>query len=285
MSTQPFDAARYKDAQHGVWDNAAAGWRVWWQSIEQATGQANERLMHLAQVRPGQRILDIATGIGEPALSAARRVGPTGRVVATDLSPQMLTVAQERAAALGLTNVDFRPADAEELDYPEGSFDVVLCRFGLMFLPNLSTALRTIRHMLVPQGRFVAAIWDVPLNGFPSESAMRIAQDMFRLPPSPPGAPSTYGLANGVLEQAMRDTGFRDVHAEALPVTLEWQSTEACQQCMRDIVPHLASLVGQQPPARQTEFWRAHAAAVQNRVTPDGRIRFTNTAICVAGQR
>jgi ubiquinone/menaquinone biosynthesis C-methylase UbiE len=81
----------------------------------------------LAAIQPGYRILDIATGIGEPAVTAVRKVSPTGQVVATDLSPQMLAIGKERAAELGPTNIEFHEMDADALDFPENSFHAVLC--------------------------------------------------------------------------------------------------------------------------------------------------------------
>jgi ubiquinone/menaquinone biosynthesis C-methylase UbiE len=279
------DPIHYKNTQHELCDNTAAGYRKWWQTIEKSTNQANERSMKLAQVRNGQRVLDMATGIGETALTAARLVGTTGRVVATDLSPKMLEIAQERATALRLTNVEFQQADTEELKYSEHSFDVVLCRFGLMFLPNLASTLRTIWHLFVPQAKFAAAVWDIPVDGCPSKLAFQIAQEMFQLPSPSPSTPASYGLAYGVLERMMIDTGFVSVHPETMPVAQEWQTTEACQQCMRDIVPPLGLLVGKQPPERQTEFWLAFGGAVHKFADSEGRLRITNTAECVVGQR
>ena len=135
MTTPPFDPVQYKTTQRQEWDSASSGWNKWWSLIEQAMQPASDRLVALAELQPGQRVLDVATGIGEPAVTAARRVGPGGQVVGTDLSSEMLIIARERVSALGLKNLTFRQVDAEALDFPENSFDAVLCRFGLMFLP------------------------------------------------------------------------------------------------------------------------------------------------------
>jgi enediyne biosynthesis protein CalE5 len=115
MSTVPFDPNQWKARQRQEWDTVAAGWRAWWPTFERSLQVLNDHLIALAHIEAGQRVLDIATGIGEPAVTAARRVGPTGQVVAIDQSPQMLAIARERAAALGLQNVQFRELDAERL--------------------------------------------------------------------------------------------------------------------------------------------------------------------------
>ena len=115
MSTEGFDPARYKAAQRQEWGAVAERWRKWWETIERGAQHVSDRLIELAEIQPGQRVLDVATGIGEPSLTAARRVGPTGSVVATDQAPQMLKIARERSDDLGLRNVEFHEMDAEAL--------------------------------------------------------------------------------------------------------------------------------------------------------------------------
>jgi ubiquinone/menaquinone biosynthesis C-methylase UbiE len=96
----------------------------------------SERMVELADIQPGQRVLDVATGSGEPAVTAAYRVGPSDHVIATDLSSQMIALGRERVAERGLYNIDFREMDAETLDLPEKSFEIAFCRLGLMYLPD-----------------------------------------------------------------------------------------------------------------------------------------------------
>ena len=144
MSTQPFDPAEYKAGQRQEWGAAADGWRRQWETIERFSQPVSDRLVELTRIRPGHRVLDVATGIGEPAVTAARAVGPSGSVVATDQAPEMLAIARERIAALGLRNIEFHEMDAEALDLPEESFNALLCRWGLMFLPNLDSLVKSL---------------------------------------------------------------------------------------------------------------------------------------------
>src|SRR5215469_18417216 len=162
MSTVPFDPNQWKARQRQEWDTVAAGWSAWWPIFERSMQVLNDHLIALAHIEPGQRVLDIATGIGEPAVTAAKRVGPTGQVVAIDQSSQMLAIARERVATLGLQNIEFRVLDAEQLDLLEEKFDAVLCRWGLMLFPQLVPALDGVRQRLLPGGRFAAAVWPAP---------------------------------------------------------------------------------------------------------------------------
>src|SRR5215471_7513729 len=162
MTTRPFDAARYKAGQRWEWDTAAPGYKDWGLILAPQFHPVSERMLELAGIQAGQRVLDVATGIGEPAGTAARRVGLSGHVIATDLAPQMLALGRALAAELGLENIDFREMDAEAPDLPEQSFDIVLCRFGLMYLPDPQVALERLHTLLVPGGRLIAAVWGPP---------------------------------------------------------------------------------------------------------------------------
>ena len=116
MST--LDPKQFKEAERQKWDNVADGWQKWWKTLERGAGKLSKRLVELAKIKPGSRVLDIATGIGEPAITAAKQAGKSGQVLATDLSPQMLSVARQRAASLGLQDViEFKEGDAESMTY------------------------------------------------------------------------------------------------------------------------------------------------------------------------
>jgi len=285
MSTPAFDPVQYKAGQRQLWDTVAPGWKKWWPTQEQAAQPVSDRLVALAEIRPGHRVLDVGTGIGEPALTAAQRVGAAGHVVATDQAPQMLAIAQERALALGVQNVEFREMDAEALDFPDGSFDAILSRFALMFLPDLATALAKIRRMLRPNGTFATAVLDVAPKVPFASLAFGLAQTMFQLPPPPPGTPSPFGLAEGKLEAALTQTGFTDMHTEIVPLVFAYQSAEAFTHYVRDVNAPLLAMLANQPAAQQAEYWQRLAGAVQQYAAADGSIQIPNTAICGVGRR
>ncbi len=177
-------------------------------------------------VRGGARVLDIATGSGEPALTAARAVGQSGRIVAVDMSPGMLAIARERVDAAGLRNVELVESDAESLSLDPRSFDAALCRWGLMFMPDLDGVLRLMHRALKPGGRFATAVWaaadKVPMCGLARDAIRQITG----IAP-PPNAPDPTKLADtSILERALAAAGFRDVTIERLIVTFEFPSAE-----------------------------------------------------------
>ncbi|MGA6923812.1 MAG: methyltransferase domain-containing protein, partial [Nitrososphaeraceae archaeon] len=160
MVSSTFDPSKFKMAQREGWDSVAEGWKEWWEPIEKGAQKLSQRLIELADIKPGQRVLDVATGIGEPSITAAKVVGTGGHVLATDISRQMLAIAKERAIFLRLQNIiEFKESDAENLDLANSSFDAALCRWGLMLFPNLDVAIGKIYSSLVSGGRFAAAVW------------------------------------------------------------------------------------------------------------------------------
>src|SRR2546425_2999509 len=232
--TSSFDPNQFKMGQRQNWDSVAEGWKQWWEPIEKGAQKLSNRLIELAKIKSGQRVLDIATGIGEPAITAAKIVGTSGHVLATDISAQMLGIAKERAASLGLQDIiEFKDSDAEILDLPDSAYDAVLCRWGLMLLPNLDAALSKIHDSLVSGGRFAAAVWadapKVPIINL----ATRIICKQVQMSAPPPGTPNPFSLADtNELENSLAKAGFREMHIETAIVTFEFASGEDyCRYC------------------------------------------------------
>ncbi len=287
MSTTPIDPQQWKARQRQEWDTVSSGWRTWWETFERAAQPLSDHLIALAQIEPGQRVLDIATGIGEPAVTAAMRVGPTGQVVAIDQSPQMLAIARKRAAALGLQNVEFRELDAERLDLLEGSFDAALCRWGLMLLPQLVPALEGVRQRLRPDGRFAAAVWPAP-SKVPILSLPRNVIIQYIEVPSPPaGTPGPFSLSDsGALEQAFVQAGFSEVHSEPLELTLELASASNYTRFIQAISPSINALLASQSGEQQERIWQAVRDTAQERYgSADGTVRIPAETSCIVARR
>jgi len=220
------DSKKYKeDLRHG-YDNAAPGWQKWWKTIETATEGVSKRLVELAEIKPGSKVLDIATGIGEPALTAAKQVGKTGEILAIDISPQMLSFAKERAISLGLQDlVEFKEGDAETIDLPSSTFDAALCRWGLMFLPNPKAGLSNIYRSLVKGGHFAAAVWATP-DKVPFISVpMNIVLKETNSPPQ--GTLGSFSMSDqNNLKKIYEESGFMHHIIERINVVSDFDSTD-----------------------------------------------------------
>ncbi|MFV3073584.1 class I SAM-dependent methyltransferase [Niveispirillum fermenti] len=141
------------------WTQSADAWSRWAEQVADPAIRINMPLLDLAAAAPGARVLDVAAGVGEPSLSQAERLGGNGLIVACDLVPDMLRTLRARAA--GRTSAAPVPvaADMTALPFPDRSFDHVLCRFGLMFVPDVPAALREMHRVLRPGGNAALAVW------------------------------------------------------------------------------------------------------------------------------
>lgn len=289
MSNALFNPIEYKAEQCRGWDLVAVGWSQWWATFERGGQPVSDRMVELAEIQPGQRVLDVGTGIGEPAVTAARRVGAGGRVVATDLSPQMIAIAHQRATDLGLANLEFRITDAEAhgvQGLPECAFDAVLCRWALMFFPDAEGALRGLHRLLVPGGRLVAAVWDVaarvPLLSLREEIVTRLLHP----PPPPPGRPHAFDLAEtGALEHLLTRAGFVGVRIEQRTAVFDFESPETFARFQEAVAGPRIPGLADQPAEFKDCFWQEVAEAARPYVSSDGRVQLPNEVICAVGRR
>ena len=264
----------------------AAAWQKWFHIMEAGAQPLSDRMVALAGIRPGSSVLDIATGLGEPALTAARAAGPSGRVLATDLSAEMLALARERASRLGLANVTFRTMDANAPDVPEEAFDAVLSRWGLMFVARLDDALRGIRKALRPEGRFVAVVWGPPEEAPAVSLGNRVVLKALGLPPPDEGPMTPFALRDtDALLRRARDAGFREVTGEWFDVIYEFDSPETFGAYRRDRAAEVKHRIAHLPQGDQDAAWLAVTEAAKSYVEPDGVVRMRNRTFCMVARR
>lgn len=207
----PDDPEALKAAVRAGWIAKSDAWNRWAEQIAELAARLNEPLIEAARLAPGHEVLDLASGIGEPALMLAQRVAPDGRVTATDLVPEMLAGAKRRAAEAGIGNMRFEIADMEALPFDDDAFDRVVCRFGIMFCPRAEQALAEARRVLRPEGRAAFMVWGPREDNTLFDVVQTVAPEFV---PAPPFAgaltPFRFGDA-GSLAAAMEAAGFAEV--------------------------------------------------------------------------
>jgi ubiquinone/menaquinone biosynthesis C-methylase UbiE len=286
-SSFSFDPNQFKISQRQSWDSVAQGWKTWWEPIEKGAQALSTRLVQLAEIKPGYRILDIATGIGEPAMTAAKVVGSAGHVIATDISAQMLAIAKQRAMSIGMQDmIEFKESDAENIDFPDSFFDAVLCRWGLMLLPNLDATLSKILRTMISGRRFAAAVWSAPHKVPIISLASNIIRKELQIPPPQPGIPNPFSLADKKLENSLIKAGFRDVRSETVVVRFEFTSGEDYSRYCQAVSASARIALSKETEKRKEEIWKRIAeAAVRNYEVGNGLVRMDNESICVVGTR
>jgi SAM-dependent methyltransferase len=286
-TSSSIDIQKIKAQQRQGWDSVAEGWKKWWKPIEQSAQVVSDKLVDLAEIRQGHKVLDIGTGIGEPAVTAARRVGPTGKVVAIDISPQMLAIATERAKDNGLDKIiEFREADAESFSLPFSNFDAIISRWGLMFLPSLSNALASMRQALVPNGRIAAAVWSTPQKVPFLGLAIGTAMKEVAASPPPPGTPGPFNLADtNMLQNEFRQAGFVDVTVYIGNMDFKAASAEEFTSFHQSINAPIKMMIASQTPQRQSEIWNAITEAARKHADSTGAVTLQNEVIYISGRR
>ncbi len=278
------DSESQKREQRQMWDESAAGWNKWWPVFERAAQPVNDRLVVLAKIKPGNRVLDIATGTGEPAVTAARTVGASGCVVAVDQSPGMLALGRERARTLGLRNLEFIESDAESMAFEDRSFDAAVCRWGLMFMPNLGATVAKVRRALKPGASFATAVWNtgdkVPMIFLAGDAIRQITNQ----PPQPPDALVPTRLADtSILKAALEGAGFSAVTIEPMTVTFEFESPDQFVQ-FRSEIGSSQSMMAKLTQDQRDRVRAALREAVGRFQGSDGRVRLPNETICFSAR-
>ena len=231
-ATSPdFDPIKYKESTRQQWERVAEAWNSWSPTLQRWLEPVTEAMLEMARIGPGSRVLDVAGGSGEPALSAATRIGPTGYVLSTDMSANLVRLALENAHAQGLDAERFeaRVMDGEHLDLPDASFDAVLSRLGLIYFPDRNQALLEIRRVLKPGGWVVLASFTTPqANPFFSIPISIIRRRAQLLAP-PPGSPGPFSLGSqDVMEDAFQRAGFQNAQLCVIQAPLRLTDATEC---------------------------------------------------------
>ncbi|MCA1647527.1 MAG: class I SAM-dependent methyltransferase [Chloroflexi bacterium] len=265
---------------------AAEMWRQGAARRAQTLAVPTERMLEQAAVQPGQRVLDIAAGTGDQTVLVARIVGPSGSILATDISASMLDAAALAAREAGLDNVETRVADASALELPADTFDAAISRFGLMFLPNLAAALTRIHDALKPGARFAALVWSTEANNPYIGLQLQTVRDMGRMPSPPPSFTLTVALGEpGKLARALQAAGFTDVNVSPVPTPRNFESIDDALLAMQTTSPAQGEL-GRAMSAAERE---QHAAELKRRlanyVQADGRCVLPGEALLGVGTK
>ena len=258
MSTQPtFDAVKYKTTTRDQWEAAAEAWHRWAPTLRSWLGPATDRMLDLAGVASGARVLDVAAGAGDQTLQIASRVGPGGSVLATDISPAILAFAAAEAKRAGFGLVATRTMDGEQLELEDATFDVVVSRVGLIYFPDQQRALSEMRRVLVPGGRVAAIVYSTPSqNGFFS-APVAVVRRHAQLGAPLPGQPGPFSLGGpGVLEEAFAKAGFSDVRAERIQAPLCMESAGACLRFEQESFGALHQMLSSLDRAGRDAAWQ-----------------------------
>ncbi len=277
-------ADEIRTSQKEMWGKFSGGWEKWDDVVTNTVGEVAVAIIGALQIKDGQQHLEIAAGTGEPGLTIAARA-PKGHVTLTDLAPEMLAAAQRRATAKGLTNVSFKECDAENLPFPDGSFDSVGCRFGFMFIPDISKAVSEFARVLKPGGRVAAAVWAGPeVNQWATVPGAAIATEV-QMPPPDPDAPGMYRCAQpGAISSRFEAAGLRDVREWDVPTLMVSDSPEQYWQLVQELTAPVVMALQQVDQAARDRI-ATHVIEGAKQFESDGKIELPGMARCIVGTK
>ena len=269
-----FDPEKFKQTTRAQWESAAQAWDRWAPLLARWLGPATEAMLDMAAVGPGSRVLDVAAGAGEQTLTAARRAGARGHVLATDISPAILRYARDAAQRAGLANVETLELDGERHDsLPAASFDAAISRVGLIYFPNQQRALAGIRGALKAGGRIAAVVYSTPEKNPFFSVPVGIIRRRAQLPPPLPGQPGPFSLgAEGVLAKALQQAGFRDVEVRRIDSPVRLASAADCVRFERESFGALHQMMAAMSEEERAATWEEIETALRKFEAKDGFI-------------
>ena len=256
-----FDGEKFKQTTRAQWESAAEAWDRWGPLVGRWLGSATETMLDMAGIGAGARVLDVAAGAGEQTLTATRRVGAGGYVLATDISPAILEYARAAGRREGLA-VETLELDGERHEtLPADSFDAAISRVGLIYFPDQQRALAGIRHALKRGGRFAAVVYSTPDRNAFFSIPVGIIRRRAKLPPPVPGQPGPFSLGgDGVLAAALQKAGFHSIEVRRVDSPVRVASAAECVRFERESFGALHQMMASLSQADRDDTWREIAA-------------------------
>lgn len=267
------------------WDAAAAGWAATNARLLAATMPVSRWLVDAIAPQPGQRILELAAGVGDTGFLAAELLEPGGTLISSDGSEAMLAQARARAAELGLRNVEFAQLELEWLDLPAASVDGVLCRWGYMFALDREAAMRETRRVLRPGGRVALATWTELARNPWSHIAREAMYEAGLVPTLAPPPPDPFSLSTpAAVGELLAGAGFGDVTTDEVAVTFPFEDVDDLIGDMRARSPTFAEVVDPLNERQLTDLRERIARLAARYVDADGRIALPGVALVAVAE-
>jgi SAM-dependent methyltransferase len=268
-----FDANAHRGASLANWEESAPGWVRRSEAIRTVGAPVSQWMLDAVSLQQGERVLELAAGLGDTGLLAAELVAPTGGVIISDQAEAMLDGARARAEELGVSNVEFQVLNAEWIDLPLASVDAVLCRWGYMLVADPSAALAETRRVLRPGGRLALAVWDsAQHNPWALLPSLELIERGISAPPAP-GTPGQFALADRErVRQLLERAGFTEIEVQALELEQRPPSFEAFWETTLDVSRIFHDAVLSRPESEIAEIRAGVAARLEPYTGADGAL-------------
>ncbi len=272
------------DNQKATWNKFSTGWKKWDDFNMNFLKPMGDIIIDELQIQKNDTVLDIASGTGEPALSIAG-IATQGKVMATDLSEQMLDIAKQNALNKKLSNFETKVVDAGELPFAENSFDKISCRLGFMFFPDMQQAANEMFRVLKTNGRLAASVWYQPEKNLWITGIMQIVNKNMQIPPPPPTAPSMFRCASpGLVTSLFQQAGFKNIREKEVTGKVKFENFDHFWTMMNEVAPPVVGALSKADDNMKNKIKNEVVAFVEQR-THENIFELEYCALVVRGEK
>jgi len=273
-----------RDQQKEIWNRFSSGWKKWDELTMNFLKPMGDEIIRLLDPSGSDVVLDVASGTGEPGLTIASRLNG-GVVVITDVADGMLNVARENAERRGLKNVRFTVTDVTELPFEDNSFDLISCRFGFMFFPDMLMAAKEMFRVLKPGGRLAAAVWNVPEKNYWASAPLSSIKKYLNPEPVPKGAPGLFRCAeSGYMAEIIHKAGLKNVTEREIDLKLNAGSIETYWSFMTEVVAPVVAALSKADNAIREKIRKEVFHAMEKKY-PYAHLAIDANALVISGEK
>jgi ubiquinone/menaquinone biosynthesis C-methylase UbiE len=273
-----------REQQKESWNKFSIGWQKWDCLLMGFSKPMGNEIIRMLNPKDAEIVLDVASGTGEPGLSIAKKLNG-GKIVISDLSENMILIAQEKAARSGIKNIETAVCDVCELPFPDNTFDAISCRFGFMFFPDMLLAAKEMMRVLKPGGRVATAVWNVPEKNFWITAISKTISNNIQLPLSLPGAPGMFRCAeSGLIQNLFQQAGFKNTSEREVNGKLKCGTTDVYWNLMTEVAAPIVAALSKANDATKEKI-KSEVYQVITEKYPDGNIRIDSSALVIYGEK
>lgn len=278
------DLKQLREQQRSAWNTFSPGWKKWDTFFMGFFRPIGAQLIEAVALQDGYQVLDVATGTGEPGLTAAQKI-PHGKVTGTDIAQDMVKVANEHAQSRGIKNYEAMVLSDEHQPFPDDSFDAVICRFGIMYFPDMAEGLREMVRVLKSDRNIALSAWAEPAKNTWATTMSSVINTRLAVPPPPPDAPTPFRCGTpGTLTQLFQNAGLKDVEERELKGQVTFDSPSHYWDVMTAVAPPLVQALSSADDTKRQEIQQAVFAAAKQ-YERDGTIVFDWSSWITVGMK
>lgn len=272
------------DQQKDSWNKFSPGWKKWDTLMMDFLNPIGAEMIKLINPKENETVLDVASGTGEPGISIAKKIGG-GKIIFTDLSSGMLEIAKENTSNAGIPNFETRVCDVSELPFDDNSFDIISCRLGFMFFPDMQIAAKELARVLKPGGRITTSVWSGPENNFWVTAIGGTINKNMGLTPPPEGAPGMFRCAKpGLIANLFKEAGLKNISETDIKGTLNCGTAETYWNMMTDVAAPFVAALSKADDSMRAKI-KKEVTELINEKFPDGNVSIPSTAIVIYAEK